>query len=359
MAIKILSLVIFLITQVESTEESEIRALLLAGSNGFMNYRHQADLCHQYHLLTSVLDVDPNRVTVMMYDDVAWSNNNPLLGKLYNRPNGTNVYKGCEVDYRKSEVNGDTFVDILSKIGSPNSTVFLSFVDHGQPGSLLLPNGELLDADTLISGLYSLKSNKTIVYVEACYAGSLFENKTLPENTIVITASNATESSWAAYCPTDKHPFADSVNGVHIGTCLGDLFSISWVNDIEKRVWEMENSDTPIPRHLIELSDQINPPLPPTLNDHINTVRDRVATKSTVMVYGNKSLLNLLLFDIFPARTTKPVPSIWERLFRPFGELKRASLSPNFDDSELLESSQPVTSFNDTRLTIPEYFILL
>jgi legumain len=26
-------------------------AVLVAGSNGFVNYRHQADVCHAYHLL--------------------------------------------------------------------------------------------------------------------------------------------------------------------------------------------------------------------------------------------------------------------------------------------------------------------
>lgn len=43
-----------------------------------------------------------------------------------------------------------------------------------------------------------------------------------------MTASNATESSWATYCPPD-----DIVNGVHIGSCLGDLFSVNWMEDTE------------------------------------------------------------------------------------------------------------------------------
>lgn len=43
-----------------------------------------------------------------------------------------------------------------------------------------------------------------------------------------MTASNATESSWATYCPP-----MDVVNGVHIGTCLGDLFSVNWMEDTE------------------------------------------------------------------------------------------------------------------------------
>lgn len=43
-----------------------------------------------------------------------------------------------------------------------------------------------------------------------------------------MTASNATESSWATYCSPD-----DVVDGVSIGSCLGDLFSVNWMEDTE------------------------------------------------------------------------------------------------------------------------------
>jgi legumain len=35
-------------------------------------------------------------------------------------------------------------------------------------------------------------------------------------------------SSWATYCSPD-----DSVNGVEIGSCLGDEFSVNWMEDTE------------------------------------------------------------------------------------------------------------------------------
>jgi len=47
-------------------------AVLVAGSNGYYNYRHQSDVCHAFHVLT-----DPNKgnipaenVIVLMYDDI-------------------------------------------------------------------------------------------------------------------------------------------------------------------------------------------------------------------------------------------------------------------------------------------------
>jgi glycosylphosphatidylinositol transamidase (GPIT) subunit GPI8 len=45
-------------------------ALLVAGSNGWYNYRHQADVCHAYQILHKNGIPDSN-IVVMMYDDLA------------------------------------------------------------------------------------------------------------------------------------------------------------------------------------------------------------------------------------------------------------------------------------------------
>jgi len=47
-----------------------IWAVLVAGSNGWWNYRHQADICHAYHILTSH-GVPASQIITMMYDDIA------------------------------------------------------------------------------------------------------------------------------------------------------------------------------------------------------------------------------------------------------------------------------------------------
>jgi len=45
-------------------------------------------------------------------------------------------------------------------------------------------------------------------------------------NIYALSASSPSESSWGTYCPPD-----DEVNGKHIGSCLGDLFSVNWMED--------------------------------------------------------------------------------------------------------------------------------
>lgn len=66
-----------------------------------------------------------------------------------------------------------------------------------------------------------------VIYVEACESGSIFEGL-LPEgmNIYVTTASNAEESSWGTYCPgMEPSP------PLEYDTCLGDLYSVAWMED--------------------------------------------------------------------------------------------------------------------------------
>jgi legumain len=70
---------------------------------------------------------------------------------------------------------------------------------------------------------------KLTIYIEACESGSMFSGL-LPNNTELygVTAANPSESSWATYCSPQ-----DVVNGKEIGRCLGDLFSLNWMEDSE------------------------------------------------------------------------------------------------------------------------------
>jgi len=111
--------------------------------------------------------------------------------------------------------------------------VFINFVDHGATGLVAFPVGDYLYANDLITALKTMgvkkMYKKLVFYMEACESGSMFENL-VPTNTeiYVTTASNAEESSWGTYCPPD-----DMINGKSVGSCLGDLYSVNW----------MENSD--------------------------------------------------------------------------------------------------------------------
>ncbi|THD26959.1 Legumain [Fasciola hepatica] len=74
-------------------------------------------------------------------------------------------------------------VNTTLKTGAEN-TVFVFFTDHGSPNMILFPNGKL-HADQFIETLVYMNKarmyKKLVLYVEACFSGSMFQ-RILPKN---------------------------------------------------------------------------------------------------------------------------------------------------------------------------------
>lgn len=111
--------------------------------------------------------------------------------------------------------------------------IFVFYSDHGAPGILGMPSGEFLYADKLhhaIRHRYQTHGFKEMVlYIEACESGSMFEGLLEDDiNVYATTAANSQESSWGVYCPgMDPSPPPEYM------TCLGDLYSVAWMEDSE------------------------------------------------------------------------------------------------------------------------------
>ena len=180
----------------------------------------------------------------MLYDDVAQDPENPFPGTLFNWPTQAgsfpvDVYEHCAKDYTGNDVTAANLLAVLQ--GAPTSTggptlsrvtdndkVLINFVDHGAAGLVAMPVGDYLYADQLLSALANATFGEMVFYLEACESGSMFES--LPSDTSIygLTAANAEESSWGCYCPP-----GDTINGTSLGTCLGDQFSVAWMEDID------------------------------------------------------------------------------------------------------------------------------
>ncbi|KAL6841559.1 hypothetical protein ACP4OV_028702 [Aristida adscensionis] len=218
-------------------------AVLIAGSNGYYNYRHQADVCHAYQIMKKGGLKDEN-IIVFMYDDIAGSPDNPRPGVIINHPKGGDVYAGVPKDYTGEHVNVKNFLAVLlgdksavtggsGKVvaSGPNDHVFVYYTDHGGPGVLGMPTDDYLYAKDLVETLkkkHAAGTYKSLVfYLEACESGSIFEGL-LPSdiNVYATTASNAEESSWGTYCPGDE-----PAPPPEFDTCLGDLYSVAWMED--------------------------------------------------------------------------------------------------------------------------------
>lgn len=219
-------------------------AVLVAGSNYFYNYRHQADIFHSYQIMKKN-GIPEDQIIVLAYDDIANDPENPFPGQVFNKPNGQDVYAGINIDYKGADVTPDNFIAIIKgdaksvkggngKVlkSNANSKVFINFADHGAPGLIAFPSSYLY-ADTFNDAINYMHTNamydQMVLYIEACESGSMFEG--ILDNSINVyatTAANPSESSWGTYCPPD-----DVVQGVHLNSCLGDLYSVNWMEDTD------------------------------------------------------------------------------------------------------------------------------
>ncbi|CAN6968370.1 unnamed protein product [Brassica oleracea var. botrytis] len=222
-------------------------AVLVAGSKEYENYRHQADICHAYQILRKGGLKDEN-IIVLMYDDIAYNPKNPKPGVIINRPGGEDVYQGVPkvltsfnlyiyifffnvILGNESGVTGGSGKVVKS---GPNDHIFIYYADHGARGFLSMPTGEGLYAEDFIKVLEKMhklkRYKKMVIYVEACESGSMFEGLLKTNlNIYAVTASSAEESSSGIYCGYTYPPSPPEYNGL----CLGDEFSVSWLEDSE------------------------------------------------------------------------------------------------------------------------------
>lgn len=263
--------------------------VIVAGSNGWYNYRHQADACHAYQIIHRN-GIPDEQIVVMMYDDIANAKDNPTPGIVINRPNGTDVYQGVPKDYTGENVTSKNFLAVLRgdaeavkgkgsgrvlKSG-PRDHVFVYFTDHGATGLLVFPNDDLhvRDLNETIHYMYKHKKyGKMVFYIEACESGSMMDHLPDDINVYATTAANPTESSYACYYDEERD------------TYLGDWYSVNW----------MEDSD------MEDLTKE-------TLHRQYQLVKLRTNT-SHVMQYGNKSIasMKLMQFQGTRHRASPPV----------------------------------------------------
>lgn len=183
----------------------------------------------------------------MMYDDIAHSENNPTQGIVVNHPSGADVYHDVPKDYVGDAVTPEVFLNVLLGnvtalkgkgsgkfiASGPDDHVFVNFADHGAPGLVAFPNGELYARQLLktFQLMHKMKKyHKMVVYMEACESGSMFSGLLDADiNVYATTAANGDESSYACYWDDLRQ------------TYLGDVYSVRWMEDADN---ELSNAET-------------------------------------------------------------------------------------------------------------------
>lgn len=193
-------------------------ALVVAGSVGWANYRHQADALCIYQLLKGV-GYDDDHIVLVLADDIARNVKNPEPGVIRVRPDGDNVYTGAKIDYRLEDLKPDDLVEILcgrkserlSQVinATEQDNVLVFWSGHGSLGSLLWGELDGFNVRQMRQLMEQLNEGgirryrKMLWLVEACHAGSMAAGGDGYPGVLYMTASNAYENSKAdIYSPT-------------------------------------------------------------------------------------------------------------------------------------------------------------
>ena len=189
-------------------------ALLVAGSESWKNYRHQADVLNMYQIL-KYMGYDDDHIVLIMKDDIANNAENPNKGQVL-RYDGINLYVDVNIDYNLDDISADDIEKILlgqrserlPKVieATANDNVLVFWSGHGVQGSLLLgergsENG--LTDERMVHLMESLKDHrhhrKMLWLIEACYSASVALATEYVETpgVMMITAANVFETSKA------------------------------------------------------------------------------------------------------------------------------------------------------------------
>lgn len=186
-------------------------ALLVAGSSGWNNYRHQADVLNMYHILKNN-GYDDDHIVLVMEDDIAYNAKNPAPGTVQVRPGGKNVHEGIEIDYRTSQLSPDDIGRILCGKRDTrleqvieadyDDNVLVFWSGHGiyrQLSWLDARRGFTAEfaSDVFRTMHEERRYRKLLLMIEACYSGSVAEACEGVPGLLALTATNDMEPSKA------------------------------------------------------------------------------------------------------------------------------------------------------------------
>ena len=181
-------------------------AVLVAASEGWKNYRHQADVLGFYHYLKSQ-GYDDDHIILIMADDIAYNEKNLLQGVVRREVSGNNLYEDIQIDYKLGNLTLDDLKHILTSepseaypitLGSSKSDNVLFFWSgHGTKNGWKWKETEDLNAD-FARGMFSdMQFRKMFAIIETCYSGGVAQGCTGIPGLLMMTAANPYETSKA------------------------------------------------------------------------------------------------------------------------------------------------------------------
>ena len=105
-------------------------AVLVQGSNGWKNYRHEADVLNIYQMLKAG-GYDDDHIILVSADECADAPENSDKGAVRTDPDGRNLREGAVIDYRNADLTPQDICNILMGVKTDKTPVVLP-ADAGQ-----------------------------------------------------------------------------------------------------------------------------------------------------------------------------------------------------------------------------------
>lgn len=215
-------------------------AVLVQGSNGWDNYRHEADVLNIYQMLKGN-GYDDDHIILITADDCANAPENTDKGAVRTDPGGKNLHEGAVIDYRNTDLMPQDICNILRGNKTDRTPIVLPsdagqnilffWSGHGRSKAINgvnemawrdLSSGKGMTDNLLRETLRSMADNKqfrqVLVCLEPCYSANMGEALKGMQGVLAICAAGAYEQS-----------FADSwSNELHVWMC--DRFSRNLVS---------------------------------------------------------------------------------------------------------------------------------
>lgn len=194
-------------------------AVLIQGSNGWENYRHEADVLSIYQMLKAN-GYDDDHIILITADDCANAPENSDRGAVRTDPNGKNLHQGAVIDYQSANLTPQDICHIL-KGEKTNRTPVVLPADAGQNVMLFwsghghskavnginemawrdLPTGQGMTATMLAETLQQMADAKQfrqmLVCLEPCYSANMGQALEGIPGVLAICSSGAYEQSFA------------------------------------------------------------------------------------------------------------------------------------------------------------------
>ena len=233
-------------------------ALLVAGSKGWSNYRHQADVLNMYRILKSHGYTD-DHIVLVMEDDIAYNEKNTEPGVVRVQNGGGNVYENVHIDYHTSDLKPTDIADILcgnrsdklpEVIGSDsNDNVLVFWSGHGSPGQFCWLDDESGFSSSIARSTFTAMSDKKgyrklLCLIETCYSGSVMKETEGIPGLLAFTAADTNETSKADVFSQTLHIWLSNRFSSTLHDCitnnpdisLRDLYYRLFINTIGSHV---------------------------------------------------------------------------------------------------------------------------